>query len=213
MNNMDGVTPESPTGNVPESVSEDAKTPEKQPEVKEESQMVEDKEEMIPYSRFKQVVKERELLESRVKELETLPPSEEAISQKYPDWDLMDEGQRAIALRQEALEKELKELKARDAWEKSFSKTLDEFPDLKESVTEFKDYCQQNPTTSISTLAKSFLFDKKPIRKGLEKPTGGEKTMPTSGFTTEEVKRIRETDEKLFEKLVREGRIDTRKLK
>ena len=207
-----GVNPSaSPTGEKePEPVREDEKTPEQQPKP-EEKLKVEDK--TVPYSRFKEKVDQVNKLEQELKELKSLPSSEEVLSQKYPEWEYLDETQKAIFKRQEALESELANLKAEKAKSDNFVKVLTEFPELKETETEFKDYCEQNPNTDIFILAKSFSFDKKPKRKGLEEPTGGEKTISTGGPTTEEVKRIRETDEKLFAKLVKEGRIDVKKLK
>ena len=139
--------------------------------------------------------------------------SETVFLEKHPDWEYLDDTQKSIIRRQEELDKELKEMKKTKERETKFSKILSEFPELKDSSDEFKDYCEENAQTDMTTLAKSFLFDKKPARKGLESPTGGDKTPPSGGFTTDDVKRIRENDPKLFEKLIREGRIDTRKLK
>lgn len=207
-----GVNPsESPTEKKePESVREDEKTPE-QPSKFEETLKMEEK--TVPYSRFKEVIEEKNRLENEIKELKSLPSSDEVLSQKYPNWDLLDENQQIMIRNQEALQQELAEMKAEKEKERNFAKTISEFPELKESEIEFKDYCEQNPKINMTTLAKSFLFDKKPKRAGLEEPTGGNKTIPSEGLTVEEVKRIRETDEKLFARLVREGRINVKKLK
>ena len=90
---------------------------------------------------------------------------------------------------------------------------MKEFPELKDSEDDFRSYCENNPQTDTSILARAFLHEKKPVRKGLEEPTGGEKSATSGELTVDDVKRIRETDEKLFEKLVKEGRIDVKKLK
>ena len=124
---------------------------------------------------------------------------------------MLDDNQRLILKKQEALEKELADIKLEKAKSEAFTKVISDFPELKENETEFQDYCSRYPDYDISLLAKSFLHDKKPAKIGLEAPTGGDKTSFHSGLTIEEVKRIRETDEKLFAKLVREGRIDAKK--
>ena len=203
--------PESPTGEPkPEPVREDDKTPEQPPKPEGELKV---EEKTIPYLRFKDVIDEKNRLEARIKELESLPSSEEVLSQRYPDWDLLDDNQKVILKRQEVLEKELADIKAEKAKSEALTKAISDFPELKESETEFKDYCENYPQYDISVLAKSFLHDKKPSRAGLESPTGGDKSSIPFGLTVEEVKRIRETDEKLFAKLVREGRIDVKKLR
>lgn len=210
----EGVNPAPPTGTPGPAGSEAVETPEPQPEPKREVKVEGNPPAPapVPYSRFKDVVDKKKELEDKVRELEESLSSSD-LSQKYPDWEMLDETQKAIIQKQEAQEKELKEMKAEKQWEGNLSKAMAEFPELKESADEFKDYCRENPQAGMATLAKSFLYDKKPVRRGLEAPTGGDKTAPSGGFTVDDVRRIRETDPKLFAKLVQEGRIDVKKLK
>jgi len=212
MEEIKGVNPsESPTEEPkPEAISEDVKTPEQPPKLEGKQEVGE---KTVPYSRFSDVIKERDQLKTRVGELETSPPSEESFSTKYPDWDMLSDNEKTIIKKQEEQEREITKLKTEKARGEAFNKALTDFSDLGESRDEFKDYCEQNPNLDISMLAKSFLFDKKPNRKGLEEPTGGEKSMPTDGMPAEEVGRIRENDPRLFAKLIREGRIDAKKIK
>jgi hypothetical protein len=46
-----------------------------------------------------------------------------------------------------------------------------------------------------------------PVRKGLEKPTGGDRTPLSSGMSTEEVKSLRETDYKKYREMLKKGLI------
>jgi len=144
-------------------------------------------------------------------------PSEDDLSRKYPDWELLTDAEKAIYRRVETQERDLVELKEERAWQKDFSKAKSRFPQLAEREQEFKDYCYKYPrSVDALTLAKSFLFDEaktEPQRKGLESPTAGPKELGGSEFTWDDVDRMRVSDPKLYEKLIREGRIDTRKIK
>jgi len=55
---------------------------------------------------------------------------------------------------------------------------------------------------------------KKPDRKGLESPTGGEKTGSEPGtYTADDIDRLMKTDYRKFEKLIKSGVIDPDKIR
>lgn len=105
-------------------------------------------------------------------------------------------------------------LEARDrAREEQFEleRVFAQFPLLKEKANEFKEYREaEHPRAKIESVAKLFLAEQgllEPVRKGLEKPTGGQRTPPTSEMTIEDVKLLRETNFKKYSDMLRKGLI------
>ena len=175
-----------------EPVREDVKTPEPA-------------EKTVPYSRFQEVIDQKNKLEEKVKELET-------AGSPLKDEEYLTDQEKELLRRQEATERELAEIKAERDFTKNLNAVMAQYPELRDLEVDFKEYISTRKG-DIFDLAKAFLFEKRSERKGLEGPTGGLNEPPSTHYTIEEIKRIRETDEKLFAKLVREGRIDTKKLK
>ena len=147
--------------------------------------------------------------------------SEDDLMVKYPDWDLLTEAEKSILRRVEAYEKDIAELKEEKAWQKDFNEARKQFPILADREQEFKEYCYKYPrSVDATTLAKSFLYEEKetPIapaesqRKGLETPTSGVKEGITPGLTWEDVTRLRETQPRVYEKMIREGKLNTKKI-
>ena len=106
------------------------------------------------------------------------------------------------------LRTEIAQIKAKQAK----SDVLEANPQLKEVWSEFEKYHSDpdNSGMNLKTAAKSFLVEKgllEPQRKGLEKPTGGTRTPISSGMTTEEVKKLRETNYKKYSEMIRKGQI------
>lgn len=86
------------------------------------------------------------------------------------------------------------------------------YPLLKEKETEFNDYCSlpENKGMPLKTAAKAFLAENNMLsvaRPGLEKTTGGDKTPPTQGMTTQQVKDLRENNYKEYTRLLLEDKI------
>ena len=87
------------------------------------------------------------------------------------------------------------------------------YPPLKDKAEEFDEFRKEYPRTSLAKVAKLFLVENGLLevpepRKGLEKPTGGQKTAAPPGLTSEEVKRIRLNEPKRYLKLLREGKLN-----
>ena len=143
---------------------------------------------------------------------------EKDLSVKYPDWDVLTDSERAIIKRQESMSKELAAIKEEKAWEADLAQAKSRFPKLSGKEEEFKKFCYKYPKSiDAETLAKSFLFEETPVkeeikpRKGLEKPTSGPNKVLTPEMTLDDIKRLRETDEKQYIKLIREGRLNVPK--
>lgn len=85
-------------------------------------------------------------------------------------------------------------------------------PKIKEVWTEFETYLteSENLGMPMKTAAKAFMVEKgllTPQRKGLEKPTGGTKGPMTTGLSSEDIKRIRETDQRKYRDMLKKGQI------
>lgn len=107
------------------------------------------------------------------------------------------------------LKSEIAEIKGKFAK----SEVIEAHPVLKEIWNDFESFHAQedNKGMSIKTAAKAFLTEKgllDPVRKGLEKPTGGPRVPFTSGMSAEEAKKLRETDYKKYTEMLRKGQIN-----
>lgn len=92
------------------------------------------------------------------------------------------------------------------------SEILEAHPELKELWNDFESFRNEpeNKGLQLKTAAKAFLIEKgilEPKRKGLEKPTGGQRTPLSSGMSSEELKKLRETDFKKYREMLKKGQI------
>lgn len=84
-----------------------------------------------------------------------------------------------------------------------------QFPELKD-FPEFDEYRKEFPQTKMENVAKLFLSEKGLIgtpRKGLEKTTGGSKQPQQTGMSVADVKLLRETNFKKYQKMLMEGKL------
>lgn len=93
------------------------------------------------------------------------------------------------------------------------AKVADLYPAIKEKSDEFNEFRAEYPGIALDKVAKIFVAEKgygeqlKP-RIGLEKPTGGSKANLKSGFSQDEVKRLRETQPRRYEQMLRSGKLN-----
>jgi|TARA_Y100000034_G_scaffold23679_1_gene27430 hypothetical protein len=90
---------------------------------------------------------------------------------------------------------------------------LAKYPQIVDKWDEFEEYKEdpENKGMKLMTVAKAFVTEKglteaTTKRVGLEKPTGGDKT-PTPKLTEADVKRLRETQPRKYEKLIKSGEL------
>ncbi len=87
------------------------------------------------------------------------------------------------------------------------------YPLLKEKVDEFNEYRKQYSGVALENVAKLYLseiglLETTPKRKGLEKSTGGDRTPISSGkMTSEEVKKLRETNYRKYQEMLKKDQI------
>lgn len=145
---------------------------------------------------------EAALLKKENEELKTTP----AFS---GDDQFSDEGR--------ALKKEISAAKAEiDQVKTDLSKKeiMIDYPVLKDKWDDFESYrsSPENKGMNLRTAAKAYLvengFTESAPRKGLENPTGGDKSAPTAeGMTAEEVKNLRLNDYKKYIEMVQKGQL------
>lgn len=143
---------------------------------------------------FERLKAEREKREAAERELETLKGN--SVPSSFDDDKV---GQ---------LADDVAEMKRKEAKRE----VIDAHPELKDLWSEFETFREQpdNKGMNMKTAAKSFLIEKglmQAPRKGLENPTGGDRTPIASGMSADEVKRLRETDYKKYSEMLRKGQI------
>jgi len=146
--------------------------------------------------------------------LKSKPPSEEEMSQKYPDWEFMDADEKIKARANISNEKRLQRLEEKSAWDDDYKKILDKFPELAKHEEEFKKEAYKHPkTVDLETIAKSFLYEPKSEtpeppevpetpKLGLERPTAGGGNLPSSKLTVETLRDLRKNDHKRYLKVI-----------
>jgi DNA phosphorothioation-dependent restriction protein DptG len=92
------------------------------------------------------------------------------------------------------------------------AEVIEAHPQLRELWSDFESFRElpDNKGMNTKTAAKAFLVEKgllEPVRKGLEKPTGGDRTPLSSGMSADEVKTLRQTDYKKYREMLKKGQI------
>ena len=89
-----------------------------------------------------------------------------------------------------------------------------EFPFLKDMKEEFDAFLEdeENKRLSIKKVARLFAAEKgllvnEPVRKGLEKSTGGGQQKPEPSYSAEEIRDMMKNDWRKYTKLLKEGKI------
>lgn len=147
----------------------------------------------------------KSLREEREKRRQLEEELNKTKSAAAPDMEYSDEG-RNILEKVGSLEAEISNFK-KEAEKKD---VIIASPVLKDKWEEFEEFLKDNQGMSMKTAAKAFLvenglFDSP--RKGLEKPTGGEKIPSKTGMTHDEVKTLRETNYKKYVDMLQKGQI------
>lgn len=89
-----------------------------------------------------------------------------------------------------------------------------EYPLLADKQTEFAEFLKddENSKISLQKAAKLFLVEQgllsTPIRKGLEQPVGGGHTPPATGLSVEDIKLLRETQPRKYQRMIQDGTIN-----
>ena len=160
----------------------------------------------VEYGALHEERKKRKDLEAKLKEFEgqATPAASVEASEYYSD-----EG-KALKAEINALTSKISSYERKDEESKVYSN----YPVLKDKQDEFQEYLEENPELSLTKAAKLFIFENKlnlediPQRKGLEKPSSGSKSKPETGMTEADVKRLREDQPRLYEKMIKEGKLN-----
>lgn len=92
------------------------------------------------------------------------------------------------------------------------SDIIEAYPVLKDVWTDFDSFRQSDANKGMSPMvaAKAFLIEKgllEPSRAGLEMPTGGSRVPTSPGMSSDDIKKLRETDYKKYRDMVKKGLI------
>lgn len=175
-----------------ETVSEDVTTPVSEEPGKEAPEAPESQapEGYVPYSRFKEVNQKAKDLEKQLQDLQV--PS-------TPEEEIVEDPSRV-----DALEKEIKDLR--------MDNYLNRYPELNDKREELADFLEENSTLPLERAILLFRAESgmitAPSRKGLETTVGGPKTAPAPKWSLEDIDKLRETDEKQWEKRMSAGEFD-----
>lgn len=143
---------------------------------------------------FAALDEERRMRKELQKEVEDLKNS------VYPDPDDEDGAVRELRSEVQSLKDEA-----------AFEKLSAEKPALKELRTEFDEFRTKYPSVGLSEVADLFLHKKGVTgaeRKGLERPSGGERSPQPQGMSQEDVKRLRTENPRKYLKLIQDGKLD-----
>ena len=186
-------------------VSEDENTQNGELEVKEEAPTPKAGDKTDPNLLLKSLQEEREKrkdLEGRLSELEgqlahnSSDDSDEVFS---------DEGK--------ILKRELDRLNAKIAAREEVESLVaitTKYPALQDVQKEFNEYRTKYPLVELESIAKLFLSENGMLnqkRKGLERPTGGDKTPVLSGMTSQDAETLRKNNGKKYREMLKKGQI------
>ena len=135
------------------------------------------------YAALQEERRKRKEAEDKLQTYNTTIPSDEVYS---------DEG-KLLSNKLSALEAKLEHLEE----EKVVAQVHSQFPMLKELSNEFDEFRKEYPRHKMENIAKLFLTEKgllEPKRKGLENPTGGQRSPAEPQMTVEDVKNLRENN-------------------
>ena len=156
---------------------------------------------------LKSLQEEREKRRMAEEEAELLKKENEDLKTSTFSGDYSDEG-KALKGEISDLKSELLEVKG----ELTKKDILITHPVLNDKWAEFEEFRSHpdNKGMNMRTSAKAFMVENgfmEPTRKGLEKPTGGDRTPPQNGMNAEDVKILRTTNFKKYQDLIREGKL------
>jgi len=106
------------------------------------------------------------------------------------------------------LQREIAEIKGKLAK----TEVIEKYPVLKDSWKDLESFreTEENKGMNLNTAAKAFLIEKGLLdqpRKGLEKQTGGDRVPVSSGMSSDDAKKLRETNYKKYVEMIKKGQI------
>jgi len=142
--------------------------------------------------------------EQRNKELEEDNLSVETVPSMFDDDETVGLLKTQLSETKETLSEIQKELYK--------SKVIEKYPLIKEAWDDFESFRElpENKGMNMMTAAKAFMIEKDLLeteRKGLEGPTGGDRTPIPSGMSADEVKRLRENDPRKYREMIKKGQL------
>ncbi len=95
--------------------------------------------------------------------------------------------------------------------EREIEKIYAQYPLLREKDSEFTEYRKaEHPRAKLESVAKLYLAENgllDPVRKGLEKPTGGPRIPLSTAMSVDEIKELREKNFRKYQEMLEKGQI------
>jgi hypothetical protein len=183
--------------------------------------------------KFSESSRENQILQSQLRDkdarIEQLTkqntPTDSELRESFPEWDQMLPHEQRAARKQLALERsnaalqhELAEIKARQAWDKDLKNAVKAYPGLKGREDDFEKFVMKptHRTTPIEVLAKAFSADATPEtpdpqtpRPGPQRGSGGPKTLEKGPkWTANQQLEIQRNDPKKYREMLLAGEFD-----
>ena len=198
---------------------------EKEEKKEEEKPVVDYKKKYVDSTRGAQALleKDKQMNEAIDKASQLPPPTDEEMTVVYPDWDVMSDSEKRVAIKTELAERKFELLHKASVVNKSITewhsavdtfienpKTMINYPELEGKQDEFKVYAAK-PTyknADFHLIVKSFLFDNEKVKaakpknegsmfpKGTAGPTV--KDNPTNTISLQELTNIRNSNYKMY---------------
>lgn len=208
---------------VVEEVKEEVK--EEVVEEKEDKPVVDYKKKYVDSTRGAQALLEKDKqMNEAIDQASQLPtPTDEEMTAIYPDWDVMSDSEKRVAVKTELSERKFELLHKASVVNKSITewhgavdkfienpKTMINYPELEGKQDEFKVYATK-PTyknADFHLIVKSFLFDNEKVKAAKPKNEGGMfpkgtagptvKDNPTNTISLQELTNIRNSNYKMY---------------
>lgn len=161
----------------------------------------------VPYQAMNEEREKRKKLEDRLEKLEEeIRSSTTPEDENYDDLDDTNNLKKEVSsLKEEVVS--MKESFAKERLQQQYSWLQDKWEDVEEFRKEY-------PRTALDKVVKLFALEhdllgnsNQPQRQGLEKPTAGTKVPQSSGFSKEDVQRLREDNPRKYIDMIRSGKL------
>lgn len=124
----------------------------------------------------------------------------------FSEEEVFSEEGKALKKQIDSLQFQLKERDERESLNAVYAK----YPLLRDKASEFNELRKQYPLVEIESIAKLFISENgllEPKRKGLERPTGGDRNPAPSGMSASDVENLRKNSPKKYRDMLKKGQI------
>ena len=124
----------------------------------------------------------------------------------FSEEEVFSEEGKALKKQIDSLQIQLRERDERESLNAVYVK----YPLLRDKASEFNEFRKQYPLVEIENIARLFITENglsEPKRKGLERPTGGDRNPTPSGMSASDVENLRKNSPKKYRDMLKKGQI------